>query len=188
MLETISNKDYKILEFIPFVEHVKSLEMFENKLLKDEEKNGWHNLIYQFKDYFIKIIILKDKEKEWICFYKYKEERWNFEQIDFMLYTDSYHEDDSLEYNNVIKYSAHIDDDKFSRLVTSGYTYKDNEYLCGWREKRKIDIEDLSKIITWGMNLTELTSRAEKNYLDFYEAISLKDDEVPKLILGYDKN
>ena len=188
MLETISSKNYKVLEFILFVEYVQSLELVAKQLLKDEEKNGLRELIYKFEDYFMKILILKDKEKEWVCFYKYKEERFNFEQIDFMLYTDSYHEDGILKYNNVIYYSAHFDDDKFSRLVTSGYTYKDNEYLCGWREKRKIDIEDLSKIITWGMNLTELTSRAEKNYLDFYEAISLKDDEVPKLILGYDKN
>ena len=186
MLETISNKDYKVLEFIPFIEYVKSLEMLENKLLKDEEQYGWRELIYQFNDYFIKILIFKDNEKEWICFYKYKEERWNFEQIDFMLYTDSYHEDDSLEYNNVIKYSAHIDDDKFSKLVTSAFTYKDNEYLCGWRQKRKIDIEDLQKIIIWGMNLTELTMRAEDKLLDFYEAITLYEDEVPKLILGYD--
>lgn len=193
MFETISKREYKVLEFSPFIDYVKSYDKCDKVLLKEEFKiyskgESCLKLVYQLNDEFIKILIYKDKEKEWASFYKYKEERWNYEQIEFLLDTEGYRIEDGIEYNNVIKYSAHLDDSEFSKIVNSAFTYKDNEYLCGWRQKRKIDIHDLPKVVvSSGINLTELVMRAERELLDFYEAISLKEGEVSKLVLGYDE-
>lgn len=193
MLESIRKRKYKVLEFLPFVDYVKNFDNIEKVLIKEESKAYRNNssclkLIYKLNDEYIKILIYKDKEKEWASFYKYREERWNYEQIEFLLDTEGYRLEDGIEYNNVIKYSAHLDDENYSKIVNSTFTYKDNEYLCGWREKRKIDINDLPKVVLgMGMNLTELVMRAEKAFLDFYEAITLKEGEVPKLVLGYDE-
>ncbi|MCH5166819.1 MAG: hypothetical protein J1F35_02905 [Erysipelotrichales bacterium] len=187
MLENISKVHYKILEFLPFVDYIKSLDNFKCTLISDEEKYDWRTIEYQIENEFIKILILKDKEKEWVGVYRSNSQKVCYEQIDFLIYTEENRKYNGLEYNNVIRYSAHFDDEKYSKLVTSAFTYLDNEYLTGWRQKRKIAIEDLSKIITDEMNLSELIMRAEQKLLDFYEAINLEEGEVHKLVLGYDE-
>lgn len=90
------------------------------------------------------------------------------------------------KYNRIIKYSAHFEDEEFTRMVTSNFSYQDNNFLNGWRELRKFEVQDLDKVMYCkDMNLTELTMMADKKISEFYEAISLRGDEVKELKLEY---
>lgn len=187
MLETISKVNYVALGFKEFTDYVKSLDKLETILNKDETNAGGRVIEYQVADEFYEIIILKDNEKEWISFYRFDSNKINYEEVVFLIYTDENRKEDGIEYNMIIRYSAHFDDNKYSKLITSAYTYLDDKYISGWRQKRKIDIEDLPKIFIDNRAVSELPSRAEDIMLDFYEAIDFKEGEVKKLILGYDE-
>ena len=192
MLENISKKNYKALKFKPLVDYIKSLEKFNSLLIKDEEiifsqGDSSYELIYKINEEYMNIIILKDCEKEWISFYRYDRNDICYEEIVFLIFTSEKRKEDGIEYNNVIRYSAHFEDELYSKLITSAYTYLDNKYINGWRQKRKISIEDLKKIFVDNRAVSELPSRAEEKMLDFYEAIDLKEGEVKQLVLGYDE-
>ena len=187
LLETIMKIDYVACEFEEFINYIKSLDEYDTTLIKDDNNKTGRTIEYQVGDEFFKIIILKDSKKEWISFYRYDKNKVNYEEIAFLIFTNENIKEDGIEYNRVIRYSAHFDDDKYSKIITSASTYLDNKYICGWRQKRKISIEDLSKIFIDNRAISELPSRAEEKMLDFYEAIDLKEGEVKHLVLGYDE-
>lgn len=184
MLNLLQEQNYDVLTFTPFVDYVKTLDEGNYQLISNEIDNYFQTIIASNGEEFIKILMFKDKEKEWVSIYRYYEEGYTFEKVEFMHFNDEHMESMKEDYNNVIKYSAHLDDETYSRVICSAFSYKDNELLGGWREKRKIAIEDLPKIYYKGMNLTELIGIADDKIFEFYEVISEKE-EVNKLILEY---
>lgn len=189
MLDIIRNKKYEMLTFLPFIEYLKKLEQENFVLLNDNKKHDWGELLFQNDVEFLKILIFTDSEKEWFSIYKFKEQDYNYMKTEFILYNEKGVKFYQPEYNRIIKYASYTIEGEYIKLITSGFGYHDNEYDAnsGWRKKRKIEATDLSKIYTCGMNLQELTIRAEEANLDFYEAIDEKNGEVKKLKLTYDE-
>lgn len=186
MVELLKEKNYDVMNFKPFIDYIAYLESRKYSPLTVEEKYGWIDEKYEGENHILQILTFKDKEKEWVSIYKYKNQREKFEQIEFMTFNEKYFElNDSQDSNRVIYYAAHFEDEQFTRMVCSGYAYQDNELLDGWRELRKFAVEDLEKVMySKSMNLTELTGIADEKISEFYEVISLKE-EVKKLKLGY---
>lgn len=137
----------------------------------------------------MKILIFTDSEKEWISIYKYKEKHYSYMQTEFHLYNEKGIKLYEPTYNRVIKYAAYLIEGDYAKLIISGFGYNNNEYVInsGWRHKRKIKKEDLSKFIISSMNLQELIMRAKDKNITFYESIDEKDGDVQRLKLSYDE-
>lgn len=189
MIDVIMSKKYELLEFTPFIEYIKQLEQENFELLSDNEEYGWRELIFSNEKEFLEILIFTDLEKECISIYKFKEKHYNYSQTEFHFYTKKGEKFYKPKCNRVIKFAEYFIEEEYAKLITSGFEYQDNEYIIstGWRHKRKIEKEELNKIIISGMNLQELTMRTEKQNLEFYECIDEEKGEVRKLKLSYDE-
>lgn len=187
MTDLLIKNKYELLEFEPFTDYIAFLETQGYEFVSESEINGWVEYIAKCEDHELKILSMKDKEKEWITVYKTRNENERFEQVEFMLFNENYMKSyGPKKYNRIIKYSAHFEDEEFTRMVTSNFSYQDNNFLNGWRELRKFEVQDLDKVMYCkDMNLTELTMMADKKISEFYEAISLRGDEVKELKLEY---
>lgn len=187
MVELLKQKKYDIVNFEPFIECINELEKLEYTFISVKEEYDWIEEWYEGYDHSLEILTFKDKEKEWISIYKFHDQDERFEQIEFMIFNEnyckSYHQQD---YNCVVYYAAHFEDEQYTRMVCSGYTYKDSKLIKGWRELRKFDVNDLDKVMySKSMNLKELTIMADDKITEFCEVISLKKEEVKELKLEY---
>lgn len=187
MIQLLKKHNYDILKFQPFIDYMAFLKKQRYVFISKEEEYEWIEYIAKLMDHKLKILSMKDKEKEWISFYKIRNEDEYFEQVEFMLFNENYMKFyGKKECNHIIKYSAHFEDEEFTRMVCSNYLYKDNTLLKGWRELRKFAVEDLDKVMySKSMNLTELVFWADKKIFEFYEVKTLKGDEVKELKLEY---
>ena len=187
MLNLLIKNEYELLNFLPFTDYIAFLETQGYEFASESESNGFVEYIAQCADHKLKILSTKDKEKEWITFYKIREDGEHFEQVEFMLFNEYYMKTfGEKDYNRVIKYCAHFEDEEFTRMVTSGYSYQNNDFLGGWRELRKFEVQDLDKVMySKSMNLSELTMMADDKISEFYEVISLRGEEVKELKLEY---
>ncbi|MDE6292877.1 MAG: hypothetical protein K2L98_04265 [Bacilli bacterium] len=187
MTDLLRKNKYELLDFEPFTDYIAFLETQGYEFVSESASNGWVEYIAQCEDHELKILSIKDQEKEWITVYKTRNELERFEQVEFMLFNENYMKNyGKKKYNRIIKYSAHFEDEEFTRMVTSNFSYKDNIFLNGWRELRKFEVQDLDKVMYCkDMNLTELTMMADKKISEFYEVISLRGDEVKELKLEY---
>lgn len=176
MLEIIRKKNYELFTFPPFIEYIKNLEQENFVLLSDKEEYDWRELIFQNEKEFLKILIFTNEDEEWFSIYKYHQKHYSYMKTEFMLYTEHGIEIFKPACNQVILYAAYKVEGNYAKLVTSG-----------WRHKRIIAKEDLGRIIVPGMNLQELTMRAENIKLNFYERLDEDNGEVRELKLSYDE-
>lgn len=186
MIRLLKENNFDIMEFQPFLDYINYLETQGYEQTNESSKYGWIEENYQNEEYNLKILSFKDEEKEWVTVNKYKN-NIKIEQVEFVTFTETYClQSKNHDYNRLIEYSAHFEDEEFTRMVCSAFWYKDNNYLSGWRELRKFDVIDLGKVLySPQMNLKELTSMADDEITEFYEVISLKEDEVKELKLNY---
>lgn len=183
MLEIFIEKNYEAPSFLPFTEYITTLENsdFINKTYKSENGYDEIKLTYENGEIFT-VLGSKEKDYEWITIYKINAQGEHYEQIEFMIYTKP----SEKEHNRIIHYSAHFEDELYSRIVKSTYYYQDNELINGTENKRKIDIEELPKIFyIKSMNLAELVSLADEKIYEFYEVITILGKEVKELRLKY---
>ena len=187
MLDLLIKNNYELLQFEPFIDYIAFLEKQGYEFVSESERNDWVEYIAKVEDHELKILSMKDKDKEWITVYKTRDGYERFEQVEFMLFNENYMKNYGEKYyNHIIKYSAHFEDEKFTRMVCSSFFYKENTFLDGWRELRKFDVQDLDKVMhSKRMNLSELTMWADKKISEFYEVISLRGEEVKELKLEY---
>ncbi len=187
MIDLLIKNNYELLQFAPFTDYIAFLETQGYEFVSESESHGGVEYKAQCEDHELKILSMKDDEKEWITVYKMRDDGEHFEQVEFMLFNEHYMKKyGEKDYNRIIKYSAHFEDDEFTRLVTSAFSYKDNNFLGGWRELRKFEVQDLDKVMYCkDMNLSELTMMADQKISEFYEVISLRGKEVKELKLEY---
>ena len=187
MVELLKQGNYDVTHFQPFMEYIKSLEQIGYKLLSVEEGHEFIDEKYEGENHTLEILTMKNKNEEWVSIYKYKNQHERFEQIEFMTFSDEYFAFyGPKNYNQIINYSAHFEDEQFASIVCSCYSYKDNQLIDGWRKLRKFDVRELEKVMySKSMNLKELTMMADEKISEFKESISLKGDKVKELKLGY---
>lgn len=184
MIDIFKAYGYESTTFIPFTDYLKTLETDDYIQISYQEKNGYQEFNLTYKDELVDVLGLKERDYEWITIYRTNSKGEVYEQIEFMIYLPNCELDQ--DHNRIVQYSAHFDDETYSRIVWSSFFYKDNKYLQGKRELRKITIEDLAKIFySKTMNLTELVSLADQKIEEFASKISLKEDEVKELKLEY---
>lgn len=186
MVDLLKQKNYDVAHFKPFMDYIEYLESLGYKNISTEESHGFIEEHYEGKDHTLEISTMKDEHKEWVSFYKDRN-NVRYEQIEFMAFNEAYAKfSDCRDYNRVIVYAAHFENEEFTHMVCSGYRYLDNKFLDGWRELRKFGAADIDKVIySSHMNLTELTGIADEKITEFEEIKSLKGKEVKELILGY---
>ncbi len=184
MLKIFKDKNYEATNFSPFIYYLNILEESGYNTMSYLSEKDSDKIVLTYDNEKIEILGKKTREYEWICIYKFNANNEKYEQIEFMIYLPS---SNTLEkHNRIIKYAAHLEDELYSRLVWSSFYYKDNEYLKGKRELRKITVEDLSKIFySKTMNLSELVTLADSKIFEFYEIKTLIGEEVKELILEY---
>lgn len=183
MIRLLKEKNYNIMQFQPFLDYIDFLESQGYTQNTELEEYDWIEEKYNNEDVELKILSYKNQEKEWVTILKTKN-NVKIEQIEFMAYNEYYCQKLNQDYNRVIKYAAHFEDEEFTRMVCSTFRYRDNNYLDGWRELRKFEVADLDKVMySKQMNLMELILWVYKNIAEFYEVISLK--EVKELKLNY---
>lgn len=187
MIELLKKQNYDILKFQPFIDYIAFLETQGYEFVSEKEEYDWVEYLAKGKNHELKILSMKDKKKEWVTIYKTKNENERFEQVEFMFFNENYMKIcGEQDYNYIVQYAAHFEDDEFTRMVCSAYKYKNNNLLNGWRELRKFDVQDLNEVMySKMMNLTELILWADKKIFEFYEVITLKGEEVKELKLEY---
>lgn len=183
MFTIFNTPKYQAAQFTPFIEYMHILQNSSYIEQEYQHSSGFDEVNLRFPK-GEKIIILGSQEKgyEWITIYKIDANGNKYEQIEFMLYKESRRQN----YKRAIIYSSNFEDSSFSYLSYSRYFYQGNELIKGVEEKRKINVDELSKIFySKSMNLTELIFLADEKIFEFYEVKTLKGRKVTELKLKY---
>jgi len=134
-------------------------------------------------DELITVIFIEISFGKWWSIYRYHSDETKYEQIDIIIFDEIR----NSKYNQVIKYSGHIEDDKYSYIICSGHSYLNGQFSSSWQESRIVPIDELSKIqYSKNMNLTELICMTDKNSNNIIKKKELKD--VKSLVLKLDKS
>lgn len=136
------------------------LSQFQNCILINEDiqhNNGEIHLLSGNE--LIKIIYIKISDGNWWSIYRYNEKGIKYEQVDVIIY-NSIQENG---HNIVIKFSGHIEDEDYSHLTCSSFSFLDSNFLRSWKSIKVVPLQELSKIqYSNDMNLTELIFMADK--------------------------
>lgn len=151
-------------------EKIKELDatLLEIKLIRD--------YLSQFKNYEItlgelgELIILCEGEMirifflenvsgaRWWSIYRHHADGTCYEQIDVLLYDEI--QDNG--YNRIIRYCGHIEDDIYSHIMSSCFSYLDDTFVRSWQDIRVVPRSDLVNIqYSKSMNLSELIGMAD---------------------------
>lgn len=124
MLDLLIKNNYELLQFQPFIDYIAFLETQGYEFVSESERNAWIEYTAACEDHNLKILSFKDNYKEWITVYKIRNDA-KFEKIEFMNFNEKHREVYGKEdYNNFITYSAHFEDEKFTRMVCSSFFIK----------------------------------------------------------------
>lgn len=186
MLELIRDSNYKLLDFHQFFLYMEEIPRKKISLIYTTEEYDWMEHIFRVNDEFIRFYLTKDKEKELIQVFRYKEEDNPYEQTEFIRYTNNLKDENNNEYNIKIKHASHLDGSEYSKLIVSEYIYIDNQYIKSFKKQKKIKLEDLNSILVPGMNLFDLPFQHEEEIIDFKSKYESYDKER-KLVIGYDE-
>lgn len=130
----------------------------------------------------MEIIYIKISKGKWWSIYRYHSDGTKYEQIDLLLF-DEIKENG---YNRVIKFSGHMEDDNYSYITCSGFSYLDNEFIRSWKQTRVVPIQDLCEIqYSKDMNLTELICMADDKSHNIIKKETQKD--IKTLVLKPEK-
>ena len=151
MIQVIKKLDTSLLDFPPVIEYLRQFEKWEIVNEDIKEDNGEVNILSENE--LIRIIYLKMSTGKWWSIYRYHSDGIKYEQIDAILF-DEIKEN---KYNKIIKFSGHIEDDTYSYVTCSSFSFFNNEVIHSWKETRVVPVQDLCKIqYSKDMNLTEL--------------------------------
>lgn len=151
MIQVIKKLDTSLLDFPPVIEYLRQFEKWEIVNEDIKEDNGEVNILSENE--LIRKIYLKMSTGKWGSIYRYHSDGIKYEQIDAILF-DEIKEN---KYNKIIKFSGHIEDDTYSYITCSSFSFLNNEVIYSWKETRVVPVQDLYKIqYSKDMNLTEL--------------------------------
>ena len=136
------------------------LSQFQNCILVNEDiqyNNGEIHLLSGNE--IIKITYVKIIDGNWWSIYRYNEKGIKYEQVDVIIYNNI----QKNGHNIVIKFSGHIEDEDYSYLTCSRFSFLDSNFLRSWKNTRVVTLQELPKIqYSNDMNLTELIFMADK--------------------------
>lgn len=163
---------------------MKYLEQFQDCVLLSEEiENNNGEIHFSSGNEIIKIIYVKVNDGTWWSIYRYNEQGIKYEQVDIIVY-------DRIQENGlniVIRFSGHIEDDSYSYLTCSSFSFLDNKFLRSWKKIRVVPVEEIKEIqYSNDMNLTELIFMADKVSNNIIKRDNQKD--VKPLVLKLDKS
>ena len=179
MKKLIEKMDSSLLDVDPVMEYLEKFQDYEVVEEDIQKDNGEINL--QKGEEFIRIVFLNMSSAKWWSVYRYHLDGTKYEQIDTLLYNE-HRDDDGDKYNRIIKYSGHIEDEVYSYITCSGFSYLDDEVVSSWIENRVVPIEDLSKIhYCKNMNLTELIGMTDEKSSHIIKKESLTNAKTLRL-------
>ncbi len=151
MIQVIKKIDSSLLENQSIMEYLKQFKKYKIVNEDIEIDNGEINILSENE--LIKIIYIRISGGKWWSIYRYHSDGTKYEQIDSILF-DEVNENG---YNRVIKFSGHMEDDNYSYITCSCFSYLDNEFIRSWKKTRVVPIQNLYEIqYSKDMNLTEL--------------------------------
>ena len=151
LIQVIKKIDSSLLENQTIMEYLKQFKKYKTVNEDIETDNGEINIFSENE--LIKIIYIKISSGKWWSIYRYHLDGTKYEQIDSILF-DEVKEN---EYNRIIKFSGHVEDDNYSYITCSCGSYLDNKLIRSWKKARVVPIQDLYEIqYSKNMNLTEL--------------------------------
>lgn len=151
MIQIIQKIDPTLLDIQPISEYLSQFKQLEILSEDIEEDNAKIKILADNE--LIELVYLEINGGKWWSIYRYHSDGTKYEQIDSLLFDEI-----QLDgYNRVIKYSGHIEDNQYSYITCSAFSYLDKEILRGRKKSRTIPLEDLRKVqYSKDMNLTEL--------------------------------
>ncbi len=164
MEEKINKIDSSLLEIQIIREYLKQFK--NHKIVLEDIGNDTSEIRIICGNELIKILFLDINNGKWWSIYRYHSNGVVYEQIEIITFSEM----KENKYNRVIKYAGHIEDDNYSYIMCSGYSYLDQQIVNSWKRTRTVPIEDL-KLIQYSddMNLTELilmTDQMSHNILE----------------------
>ena len=180
MIQVIKKLDISLLDFPPVIEYLRQFEKWEivNEDIKAD--NGEVNI--SSENELIRIIYLKMSTGKWWSIYRYHSDGIKYEQIDAILF-DEIKEN---KYNKIIKFSGHIEDDTYSYVTCSSFSFFNNEVIHSWKETRVVPVQDLCKIqYSKDMNLTELVLMTDNKSQNIIKQENQQD--IKTLVLKLEK-
>ena len=180
MIQVIKKLDTSLLDFPPVIEYLRQFEKWEivNEDIKAD--NGEVNI--SSENELIRIIYLKMSTGKWWSIYRYHSDGIKYEQIDAILF-DEIKEN---KYNKIIKFSGHIEDDTYSYITCSSFSFFNNEVIHSWKETRVVPVQDLCKIqYSKDMNLTELVLMTDNKSQNIIKQENQQD--IKTLVLKLEK-
>lgn len=180
MKEKIQKIDSSLLEIEVIKEYIEQFEKYE--LINEDIDKVGAEINISCDEEVIKFIFLPVSTGKWWSIYRYHSDGIKYEQIDVLVF-DKVKDD---EYNRVIKYSGHIEDEKYSYIMCSGYSYLDEKIVSSWKQSRVVQVEDLNVIqYCKDMSLPELICMTDMKSTNILK----KKEENPKtLVLKLEKN
>lgn len=151
----------------------------------------------QFKDYVVtideigEVIILCEGEVIKIVFlefsggkvwsiYRHHPDGVRYEQIDAMIFDEV----QKTGYNRIIKYCGHLEDDGYSHIMCSCFSYLDDAFVRSWQNIRVVPVHDLEKIqYSKVMPMPELIGMADLKSSQIVKKENRKDVQLLTLRL-----
>ena len=158
------------------------LEQFKDyEIIYEEIEEGNGEIVVHTDNDIIKLVFLDIGYAKWWTVYRMHSDGTRYEQVDTLLYNG----DLDRNYNCLIKYSAHMEDQRYSYIRCSGHSYLDDQLVQSWQENRVVPVEDLSKIqYCKNMNLTELIGMTDEKSSHIIKKESLKNVKTLVLSVG----
>lgn len=180
MIQVIKKLDSSLLEIKPIMEYLRQFEKWKIVNEDIEVDNGEINILSENE--IIKILYLKITRGKFWSIYRYHLDGTKYEQIDSILF------DETKEngYNRVIKFSGHVEDENYSYITCSNFSYLDDKFIKSWKKTRVVPIQDLCEIqYSKDMNLTELICMTDDKSNNIIKKEEQKD--LKTLVLKLEK-
>ena len=180
MVQAIKKLDSSLLDFPPVIEYLRQFEKCEIVNEDIKEDNGEVNISSESE--LIRIIYLKMSTGKWWSIYRYHSNGIKYEQIDAILFNEL----KENRYNKVIKFSGHVEDNAYSYITCSNFSFLNNEVIHSWKETRVVPVQDLYEIqYSKDMNLTELVLMADNKSQNIIKQENQQD--IKALVLKLEK-
>ncbi len=164
-METIIKKlNPSLIDIEPVMEYLRQFHKF--KITNEDINDTDGEIVLQGQEDKIKIVFVKIEDNKWWSIYRFHSNGIKYEQIDVMIYNQT----QPKGHNRIIKYSGHIEENNYSHIMVSSYSYLNDEFVRSRKKVRVVPVEDLEKIqYCEDMNLTELIFMTDKKSSNIIE-------------------
>lgn len=180
MMQVVKRLDSSLLDFPSIIEYLR--QFVQGKIVSEdiEVNNGEVDVLSDNE--LIRIIYLKMSSGKWWSIYRYHPDGTKYEQIDAILFNETREN----SYNKVIKFSGHTEDDTYSYITCSSFSFLNNEVVHSWKENRVVPVQDIYEIqYSKDMNLTELVLMTDNKSHTIVKKESQQD--IKTLVLRLEK-